>query len=82
VDKGRGYGKMYRELKSAQEQITTLQQEGSKYEFKVINSLITEEENDENEYVGTILGALKLHFPKFLGPHVSAVKPEGLRDVI
>ena len=60
----------------------SLQQEGSKYEFKVINSLITEEETDENENVSTILSSLKLHFQAFLRPHVSAVKPEGLRNTI
>jgi len=36
-----------------------LQQEGSKYEFKVVNSLITEEENEETEDVAMILDKLK-----------------------
>lgn len=60
----------------------TLQQEGSKYEFKVINSLITEEETDENENVATILSTLKLHFQAFLRPYVQAIKLETLRNTI
>ena len=60
-------------MKIAQEKIVSLQQEGSKYEFKVINSLITELENEENEDVAMILNKLKQQFQAYLKQHLLAI---------
>ena len=60
-------------MKNAQEKIASLQKEGSKYEFKVISSLITEEENEETEDVVTILDKLKQQFHAFLKQHLLAI---------
>jgi hypothetical protein len=49
-------------MKIAEEKIVSLQQEGRKYEFKVVNSLITEEENEETEDVAMILDKVKQQF--------------------
>jgi hypothetical protein len=64
---------MFREMKIAEEKIKSLQQEGSKYEFKVVNSLITEEENEETEDVAMILDKLKQQFQAFLKPYLLAI---------
>jgi hypothetical protein len=64
---------MFRKMKNAQEKIASLQKEGSKYEFKVISSLITEEENEETEDVVTILDKLKQQFHAFLKQHLLAI---------
>jgi hypothetical protein len=60
-------------MKNAQEKIVSLQKEGSKYEFKVISSLITEEENEETEDVAMILDKLKQQFHAFLKQHLLAI---------
>jgi hypothetical protein len=64
---------MFRKMKNAQEKIVSLQKEGSKYEFKVISSLITEEENEETEDVAMILDKLKQQFHAFLKQHLLAI---------
>ena len=60
---GRGFGKVYREIKELEAEIKKIQMELQKYEFKLVNSLITE---DQSENVHSILRNLKHQFRWYL----------------
>jgi hypothetical protein len=40
---GRGFGKVYREIKELEAEIKKIQMDLQKYEFKLVNSLISED---------------------------------------
>ena len=48
---GRGFGKIYRELKESETRVKYAQADLSKYDFKIINSILEEEDAEETEFI-------------------------------